>query len=135
MRLFRASLAARLLSAGAALGLLGAGLIPIVGIPLTTGIPLVLLLPIVFGMLALAMGVNQHPGASVAVAIALPVVFWVFVLGIIALLNQFPQYSWTLIAASGVPLLFFVGSIGVRREAHAPAATPTTHPAPRMGNG
>ncbi|HEY7955670.1 MAG TPA: hypothetical protein VII38_10265 [Polyangia bacterium] len=108
MKPFRTSLTARCLAAATAIALVGAGLLPILGIPVMyVSVPILVSVVIaVFGML---LGVNDHPGTIGLLACTLPVAMWAYVLAALGVLKVYPAWSWALVAAGLVPIALSVG--------------------------
>jgi hypothetical protein len=127
MKPFRTSTSARILSGGAAGALIGAGLIPVLGLDTTRTVPLVILWTIAAGMAGLFVGAYEHLRPTLFGAMLLPIVMWAFTLGMLAVIQLFPSYGWALIAAGGAPLALFVASFGTRPEAEAAPSAETRH--------
>jgi hypothetical protein len=127
MKPFRTSTSARILSGGAAVALIGSGLIPVLGLNTTRTVPLVILWTIAAGMAGLFVGAYEHLRPTLLGAMLLPLVMWAFTLGMLAVVQLFPGYAWALIAASGVPLALFVASFGTRPETETAPSRETRH--------
>jgi hypothetical protein len=123
MKPYRTTWSARVLSGGAAVALIGAGLIPVLGLNPVHAVPIVILWTIGVGMAGLFAGALDHMRPTVFAAMLLPLVMWAFTLGMIAIIDLHPAWSWGLIAASAIPLALFVASFGIRPE---PATAPVT---------
>jgi len=115
MASFRTSLSARLFSAAAASALLGAGLVPILGLP-GNMLALALLLPIALGCASIITGVSDYTPQMVLLTALSPVLFFIHACLAFLVVQKFQGYAWALIAGSALPLGFLVASFGVRDE-------------------
>jgi hypothetical protein len=108
MKPFRTSLTARLLSLSAAIALIGAGILPIVGIPVMyVSVPI--LFSVVIAVVGMVLGVSDHPGTIGLLAATLPIAMWAYVLLALGVLKVYPAWSWALVAAGLVPIALSVG--------------------------
>jgi hypothetical protein len=115
MKPFRLSLTARILSGSAAFALIGAGLLPILGIPLLGVLPLVFLLPVVASFISLIYAAEDYPFVIAGLAFVLPIAFFSYVAGTLLIVNVFPTWSWALVALGAVPLTLLIASLGTRQ--------------------
>jgi hypothetical protein len=116
MKPYRTSISARILSGGAAVSLLGAGLTPIAGLDATRTIPVIILITIAAGLSGILLAIRDHMRAALFAAMLLPLVMWAYVMAMIGIVHYYPAYAWALIAAAGVPLVLFIVSLGTRPE-------------------
>jgi hypothetical protein len=122
MKPFRNSFTARALTAAASFALIGAGLIPVLGLPERYALPIVFLLSVGTGIVAMVMGANDYPGTVALLGFILPMAFWAYVCGALLVVTAYPSYGWVLVSLGGLPVMLLIGSLGVERE---PAATVT----------
>ncbi len=116
MKPFRNSFTARSLTAAASFALIGAGLIPVLGLRPALALPVVFLLAIGTGIVSLVMGANDYPGTIALLGMLMPLAFWAYVCGAILVVNVFPAYGWVLISLGGLPVVLLIASLGVKRE-------------------
>jgi hypothetical protein len=128
-RPFRTSLTARGFAATASFALLGAGLIPILG--LWPGVlPLVLVTSVGLAFGSLMAGAADHPGEVALLAILGPLAFFVYVCGALVVVEEAPRYAWVLVALAAVPTIFLSASLGLREDAPDAAPTHASHARP-----
>src|SRR5262249_33662949 len=116
MKPYRVSTSARILSGGAAFALIAGGLVAVLGLDPARAIPLVILVTIAAGLGGLIFAITEHLGAALSAAILMPPAMWMYVLGLVGVIRNYPSLGWALIAGGGVPLALFVVSLGSRPE-------------------
>jgi hypothetical protein len=102
MKPFRTSITARVVSLSIAFALIAGGLIPILGLTPSIALPIVLLLAVGGCIVGCVLGVQEHTGATAALAIFLPLVLWPFCMVLIGVATKYGEYGWALIAAGAV---------------------------------
>jgi hypothetical protein len=113
---YRTSLSARILSGGAAVSLVAAGLVPVIGFDHTRAVPLIILFTIAVGLSGILVAIPRHGGAALWASMLLPLAMWPYVMVMSGIMQHYPSYGWALIAAAGVPVALFVASLGTRPE-------------------
>jgi hypothetical protein len=101
MRPYRTSVSARLASGAAAFALAAGGLTAILQLP-WVALPVILVITIVSGILACLFAIEEHPGAAIALGIALPLALWPYVLALLVAINHFPQLGWLFIGLAAL---------------------------------
>jgi hypothetical protein len=123
MKPYRTSLSARIVSAGAAFALIAAGLVPILGLPVSQALPVIVMITFGAGLIGLLAGIRQYTEAVILLALLLPMGLWAFTLAALVIINAYPSYGWALIAIGSIPIGLLVASLGTRAEP-APVGAP-----------
>jgi hypothetical protein len=101
MHAFRTSVPARIVSLSIAATLVSGGLLPLLGLHGPTFIPFTLLIGVVGCFFGMLLSVDKHPGAAFALAIALPLSLWPYVMILMLATTTHPQLGWLIVAAGG----------------------------------
>jgi hypothetical protein len=126
---FRTSLTARGFAATAAFALLGAGLIPMLGLS-HAWLPVVLASTVGLAFGSLMAGANDYPGEVALLAILGPLAFFVYVCGALVVTEVASSYAWILVALASVPVSLLAASLGTRESAPAHVAASNHAPQP-----
>ena len=111
MKPFKTSITARLVMLSIAIVFLGGALAAKTGS--TPLVPLVLLLAMGGCIVGLVLGVYDHTGRVLLVALLLPIFGWPTALAVIVVANQFPEYANVLTVAGIVAAAMFATSFGL----------------------
>jgi hypothetical protein len=87
----------------------------------------VLLVVAALALVSLLFGVHEQTAPVAFIALTGPLAFWCYAMGLLLVVEKFPQFGWVLVALGALPLSLLIASFGVRIEApsvpRAPAQT------------
>jgi hypothetical protein len=94
MEPYRNSWSARFVSGGISIALVGGGLVAALRLDPGVLLPVILLAAVGACIAGLVLGIHSHTGPVTALAIALPLLLWPYVLGLLWGISQAPALGW-----------------------------------------
>ena len=122
MNPFKTSISARLIMLSIAIVFLGGALAAKTGS--TALVPAILLLAVGGCIVGLVLGVYDHPGPVLVVAVLLPIFGWPVALAILVVANQVPAYANVLAVCGIVAATMFASSFRPQSARRTASATP-----------
>jgi hypothetical protein len=119
MKPFRTSLTARIVSLALAAALIGTGLIALTGA--TALFPYALLVGVMGCVVGLIIGAIEHTYPAMALAVALPIALWPYIMVAELTMHRLPVAGWAFIAVGAVigSLTAFAGATVPEKKAES----------------